>query len=1060
MNEQSIFNQALDIDDIVRRAAYLDQACGDNAALRKRVESLLEEQKRSGEFLRIPALEQMREAGAVTNDATIRDEPEEFRFLQPSDVPGSLGKLGHYDIQELIGRGGFGIVFKGFDQRLHRVVAIKVLNPEMAATSPARKRFLREARATAAIRHENVVSIYSVEDTPIPFLVMEYIDGKTLQQLIDETGPLDLPAILRIGQKIADGLEAAHQKGLIHRDLTPGNILIESGTGQVKVVDFGLVRVADDASESQSAVIAGTPLYMSPEQAQGYKLDCRSDLFSLGSVLYVMCSGRPPFRAPKVLAVLKRIVDEAPRHIQEIIPEVPGWLIAIVCKLHAKDPAKRFASAQEVSNLLAHPPVQVVDRANLVADPPLVSSHASRPIRQWLTVAAILLALFSSLGVTEATGITNFRGTVIRLFSPAGTLIVEVDDPDVSVAIDGEELVITGAGAKEIRVKPGQHRITASKDGEVLLQELVTISRNGRQVVRVSREEPSDAIKPEHAPSPSLSNSIWDGPNGIVLSIDRLDGESFQGRITIDGLIDRRIRGTIKGRSIAWLAQDVVAVKGGKGANNSGTIQTDTSGDRIDFTYGLNKAGNDPPGMSGTFTVRRRVSQRLSNDSQAFFAEVAQLPLSEQASAVGKKLAEINPGFDGTVKEKIDNGRVVSLSFHGDAIENLWPVRSLPDLTTLRCVGTHLTHGKLRDLSPLTGMSLTTLDISNSSVSDLSPLKGMRLVNLHCDHTKISDLSPLAKLPLKSLMLWCSSNVTDLSPLSGMKLTHLNCDFTKVADLSPLEGMPLERLSFGLSRVNDLSPLRGMPLRELYCSNTQITDLTPLAGAPLRLLRTEHTRISDLSPLVGMPLKELAIEGTLVSDLSLLVDLPLEQLSLDLPQFDETSEKLLFSMPVKQLGSNASKFRETKIYWQEHASRKEAAEKFATDHSQQPPAKQMKAILGKLREGTSGVGMSPLSEDGVITEARLTLDANSHDISPLRMLGSLRKLTLIGGPGSLDLSSINSLPVETLECSHDQALRNRNVLNAMTTLATINGQSKQDYLHRIQQEAPQAEPKE
>lgn len=499
MNEQSIFSEALDIEDDCLRAAYLDQACGSDAALRKRIESLLGDQDQSGAFLSVPALEQMKRGTTVTNaldnETTSPDEQHpatenEFSFLQPTSVPGSLGTLGHYDIQELIGSGGFGSVFRAFDQRLHRLVAVKVLMPNMAVTLTAKKRFLREARATAAIRHENVVHIYAVEDTPVPFLVMEFIDGKTLQQVIDETGPLDLPAIRGFGQKIAEGLEAAHQKGLIHRDLTPGNILIESGTGQVKVVDFGLVRVADDASESQSLVIAGTPPYMSPEQAQGTTLDHRSDLFSLGSVLYLMCSGRSPFRAPSALAELRRVVEDKPRNVQEIIPEIPAWLVAIIEKLLEKDPAQRFASAQEVADLLAHPQTVLSSSTSTASDRSTSLSRGKRVYQFWLKTAAMVMLLLLSLGVTEATGITNVRGTVVRFFSPAGTLVVEVDDPAVSLATDGEQLVITGAGANEVRVKPGKNRPTIGQNGKTRPQELVTITRDGRQVVRVSQDQP------------------------------------------------------------------------------------------------------------------------------------------------------------------------------------------------------------------------------------------------------------------------------------------------------------------------------------------------------------------------------------------------------------------------------------------------------------------------------------------------------------------------------------------------------------------------------------------
>ena len=281
------------------------------------------------------------------------EEPPPLEFLEPSSKPGSFGRLGHHEVLEVLGRGGFGIVVRAFDETLHRMVAIKVLSPQLASTSPARKRFLREARASARVRHGNVVQIYAVEERPLPYLVMEYIPGQTLQQRLDQTGPLEVTDVLRIGGQIARGLAAAHEQGLIHRDIKPGNILLESGIEQnVKITDFGLARAADDASLSQSGVIAGTPLYMAPEQAKGEPPDPRADLFSLGSVLYTMASGRPPFRAATPLAVLKRVAEDTPRPIRQIIPEVPQWLCDIIAMLHAKDPAQRFQSATEVAALL------------------------------------------------------------------------------------------------------------------------------------------------------------------------------------------------------------------------------------------------------------------------------------------------------------------------------------------------------------------------------------------------------------------------------------------------------------------------------------------------------------------------------------------------------------------------------------------------------------------------------------------------------------------------------------------------------------------------------------
>src|SRR5439155_4258185 len=152
--------------------------------------------------------------------------------------------------------------------------------------------------------------------------------------------------------QIAEGLAAAHQQGLIHRDIKPANILLENGVQRVKITDFGLARAVDDASLTQSGVIAGTPMYMSPEQADGQALDHRSDLFSLGTVLYVMCTGRPPFRATGTMAVLKRVIEDTPRSIAEINPEIPDWLADIIAKLHAKKPEERFQTAKEVAELL------------------------------------------------------------------------------------------------------------------------------------------------------------------------------------------------------------------------------------------------------------------------------------------------------------------------------------------------------------------------------------------------------------------------------------------------------------------------------------------------------------------------------------------------------------------------------------------------------------------------------------------------------------------------------------------------------------------------------------
>ncbi|MBC8116172.1 MAG: serine/threonine protein kinase, partial [Candidatus Saccharimonas sp.] len=268
------------------RRALIEKACAGNPGLLSAVEALLKSHDASSSFLNVPVAEQLRSDPASDSDAADSSQPSEafdktrlfqsaipsdddsdeesqpdLSFLQPSSKPGSIGLLGHYEILQVLGQGGFGIVLKAFDEKLHRLVAVKVMNPQMAASSPPRKRFLREARAAAAIRHENVVQVYSVEEQPLPYLVMEYIDGQTLQQKQKDHGPLEVSELLHIGRQVASGLAAAQAMGLIHRDIKPGNILIEQGAEQkVKITDFGLARAADDASLTRSGTISGTPM--------------------------------------------------------------------------------------------------------------------------------------------------------------------------------------------------------------------------------------------------------------------------------------------------------------------------------------------------------------------------------------------------------------------------------------------------------------------------------------------------------------------------------------------------------------------------------------------------------------------------------------------------------------------------------------------------------------------------------------------------------------------------------------------------------------------------------
>jgi hypothetical protein len=335
---------------------------------------------------------------------TAPTEPADLYFLRPSDRPGCLGTLGGYEVREVIGQGGMGMVLKAYEPALDRVVAIKVLSPALAGSATARQRFRREAQAAAAVCHEHVVAVHGVHEADgLPYLVMQFVPGESLQARLDRCGILDADEVVRIGMQTAAGLAAAHAQGLIHRDVKPANLLLEDGLAKVKITDFGLARTADDVGLTRDGVVAGTPEYMAPEQARGEAIDHRADLFSLGCVLYALCTGVPPFRGRSAVAVLRRVSDEEPAAIRSMNPAVPAWLEAMVTRLLAKDPAARFPGAAEVAALfegyIAHllQPA-AVHATELPAPGPLPGFAPRTRSRRWLVALLSLVALGLAVG--------------------------------------------------------------------------------------------------------------------------------------------------------------------------------------------------------------------------------------------------------------------------------------------------------------------------------------------------------------------------------------------------------------------------------------------------------------------------------------------------------------------------------------------------------------------------------------------------------------------------------------------------------------------------------------
>ncbi len=440
-------------------------------------------------------------------DESVHDEQQAsgydrlIELLGPTDDPSMMGRIGSYEIVGILGQGGMGAVFKAFDAGLHRYVAIKVLLPHLASSGAARARFRREGQAAAAVIDDHVLPIYAVDQWQgTPYLVMQYTRGVSLQKRLHEQGPLELREILRIGLHAARGLAAAHAQGLVHRDVKPSNILLDSTVERSMLTDFGLARAVDDASLTASGIVAGTPQYMSPEQARAEAVDGRSDLFSLGSVLYAMCTGHAPFRAENSIAVLRLIADKQPRPIREINPDIPEWLCAIIGKLMSKQAGDRFDSAERVAELLegclAHiqqptttPLPDVVAELVKSFDPhgdkrdtESLGGFRYPPFIKFIAAAAFAFSLI-------------FAGVLIVLELNKGTLKIESEADDVPIrVIQGENTVrrlTVNKSGETIRVAAGQYVIEVGGDlnGINVQDSSVSLARGATEVVRIAMAE-------------------------------------------------------------------------------------------------------------------------------------------------------------------------------------------------------------------------------------------------------------------------------------------------------------------------------------------------------------------------------------------------------------------------------------------------------------------------------------------------------------------------------------------------------------------------------------------
>lgn len=945
MNERTIFLNALELPSPEARAEYLDATCAGDSGLRERVDKLLKAHEQEHGLVDVLAGSTDEQTSSmVPADQGAPNEPagerEDLSFLGTCATPGCIGSLGSYEIIEVIGRGGMGVVLKARDPKLQRIVAIKVLAPEIAANKTAKKRFEREAQAAAAVSHDHIVTIHAVDEfNGLPFIVMECIVGRTLQEKIEETGPLELKEILRIGMQAALGLAAAHKQGLVHRDIKPANILLQNGIQRVKITDFGLARATDDVGMTHTGQIAGTPMYMSPEQAQGQKVDHLSDLFSLGSVLYTMCTGRPAFRAPNTVAVLRRVCDAEPRPILEVNSELPEWLVAIVNKLLSKKKEDRYQTAAEVAELLSDHLSRLQEpRTGQTVAPSTASvtpvAHATdgspspvvpggtipprTPRLNWLLASsgAAVMVTFSIMIIT----ITSKKGRMTEIEVPGDSKIENTTINDSRVAGGGNPANATGwhgwpADAPKPAIAPfdaeqaNQHQEAWAKYLGVPVEYTNTTDMNfrlippGEFMMGSTQAEIEVALKDAHPNDQHWQRWIKsENPQHRVI----LTRPFYLGATEVT----QRVYESVMGKNPSHFSHKTTQV--GNGADAT-TLPVDSVSwnDAAEFCAVLSQRDNMQPFYrrnGESVTLLKGNGYRLPSEAEWEYSCRAGTTTTfwNGNTAVGASNVgwfDSNSGGRTHVVGELAANPFGLFDVHGNVFE--WCQDWLDTSHERRFT----TDPALDPSGPAIPFDMRVLrggdwgrTVSHSRSSNRSGCEtathnsppGLRVVlpvesvrALREKPVKTTRHDPVAgakqKLAFETPEFEAWSREVALMPIVKQveavkkKLVELNPSFD--GNVAPDYGNDaVTGLEFRTDNVMDISPVRALVgLRSLRCPGAW-----------------RNTVFEDLSPLKGMLLTELNIEGTRVSDLTPLKDMKLEVLRCGYTQISNLS-------PVKEM---------------------------------------------------------------------------------------------------------------------------------------------------------------
>jgi serine/threonine protein kinase len=735
--------------------------------------------------------------------------------------------LGSYLLLERVGEGGMGTVFKARNWKLGRVVAVKVIRTERMPGPEAVRRFRREILAAAQLDHPNIVRALDADEVGgTHLLVMEYVEGTDLAKLVKQHGPLPVDQAVSCVVQAARGLAHAHAAGLVHRDIKPGNLLLDR-KGCVKVLDLGLVRFegpegasGDETSPegiTQSGYVMGTCDYMAPEQALNSKrADQRADIYSLGCTLWFLLTGTALYGGEtameKLLAHRERPIPSLPG----VRPDAPSELDAVFRRMVAKTPEDRYQAmpdvlaalegraTEESSVRLGHVAEDVrlriareagPDDTGVEPSPSGATTGPARPRRRLLYVAAaVAAAALGLLGIYFAVRPSPKSAPV----APSGDNSTPNPAP-----VTFEPEVVRG---RTVGNPDGSPFEVVRTPGHFLVGFAVTSTSYLNNYTVVSSVQPLFRSADDPGPVRSILFGRRNGPEKVLRARDGYAVGGLVGRAgaRVDGfkVMFLRIKGEVLDPEDAYESEWV----GGR----SGTpFQLGGDGSPV---VGLQCREADMLCQLGLI----QASYHSRGDGRYWKAW-------RQVETVSQQMQECNPSFDGKLFPRIEGEVVTGLAFKTDNVQDLAPLKYLTDLRSLEAVGSAGGKGQLDDLRPLRRVTLTELAIDWNQVSSLEPLRGMRLKSLTADNLVAKDLGPLRDMPLRTLKLngWKGS---DLAPLHDLPLRHLELAWNKqLTDLRPLRGMQLDFLRIPSTGVTDLTPLTETEVRSLGCDGPCLT---------------------------------------------------------------------------------------------------------------------------------------------------------------------------------------------------------------------------------------------